>query len=171
MKNIIEIHGLTKRFGELCAVDDLSFVVKEGELFAFLGVNGAGKSTTINIMCGQLSKDDELIGKRTAEDDLFSGRYTAQVAGETGRDVVFGGSSILTRTIRLDAEIKAEAGTAEIRVRMNDGVIPLIPDVDGKVTTVLHFVSGGNYIMVDYADFTGTIEMTCEELQDEENRD
>lgn len=58
MKNIIEIYGLKKYFGELCAVDDLSFVVKEGELFAFLGVNGAGKSTTINIMCGQLSKND-----------------------------------------------------------------------------------------------------------------
>lgn len=58
MKNIIEICGLKKYFGELCAVDDLSFVVKEGELFAFLGVNGAGKSTTINIMCGQLSKND-----------------------------------------------------------------------------------------------------------------
>ena len=39
------------------AVRDLSFCVKEGELFAFLGVNGAGKSTTINILCGQLSKD------------------------------------------------------------------------------------------------------------------
>ena len=51
------------------------------------------------------------------------------------------------------------------------GILFCIPDVDGKVTTVLHFVSGGNYIMVDYADFTGTIEMTCEELQDEENRD
>lgn len=38
-------------------MQDLSFRVKEGELFAFLGVNGAGKSTTINIMCGQLSKD------------------------------------------------------------------------------------------------------------------
>ena len=35
----------------------MSFRVKEGELFAFLGINGAGKSTTINIMCGQLSKD------------------------------------------------------------------------------------------------------------------
>jgi len=120
---------------------------------------------------GQLSKDDELIGKRTAEDDLFSGRYTAQVAGETGRDVVFGGSSILTRTIRLDAEIKAEAGTAEIRVRMNDEVISLTPDEDGRITTVLHFISGGNYIMVDYESFTGTVEMTCEELQNEENRD
>ncbi len=57
MKNIIEINGLNKSFGELRAVRDLSFRVREGELFAFLGVNGAGKSTTINIMCGQLQKD------------------------------------------------------------------------------------------------------------------
>ena len=57
MKNIIEINGLNKCFGEVKAVQDLSFRVKEGELFAFLGVNGAGKSTTINILCGQLGKD------------------------------------------------------------------------------------------------------------------
>ena len=57
MKNIIEIRGLTKSFGDLKAVNDLSFRVMEGELFAFLGVNGAGKSTTINMMCAQLSKD------------------------------------------------------------------------------------------------------------------
>lgn len=57
MENIIEINHLNKTFGDVKAVQDLSFRVKEGELFAFLGVNGAGKSTTINIMCGQLSKD------------------------------------------------------------------------------------------------------------------
>lgn len=57
MENIIEISHLNKRFGEVRAVQDLSFRVKKGELFAFLGVNGAGKSTTINIMCGQLSRD------------------------------------------------------------------------------------------------------------------
>ena len=57
MNNIIEINNLSKSFGEVKAVRDLSFRVKEGELFAFLGINGAGKSTTINIMCGQLSKD------------------------------------------------------------------------------------------------------------------
>ena len=52
-KTIIQIEHLSKSFGDLKAVDDLSFNVKEGELFAFLGVNGAGKSTTISIMCGQ----------------------------------------------------------------------------------------------------------------------
>ena len=57
MKNIIEISHLSKSFGDIKAVRDLSFCVREGELFAFLGTNGAGKSTTINILCGQLSKD------------------------------------------------------------------------------------------------------------------
>lgn len=61
MKNIIEIKNLNKAFGKVKAVQDLSFCVKEGELFAFLGINGAGKSTTINIMCGQLSKDSGTI--------------------------------------------------------------------------------------------------------------
>lgn len=57
MKDIIKIDHLSKSFGDVKAVQDLSFRVKEGELFAFLGINGAGKSTTINIMCGQLCKD------------------------------------------------------------------------------------------------------------------
>lgn len=57
MEHIIEIEHLQKRFGEVHAVNDLGFHVKKGEFFAFLGVNGAGKSTTINILCGQLPKD------------------------------------------------------------------------------------------------------------------
>lgn len=55
--NIIEIKGLCKSFKEIKAVDDISFSVKEGEFFAFLGINGAGKSTTISIICGTLAKD------------------------------------------------------------------------------------------------------------------
>ena len=57
MQNIIEINNLDKSFQDVHAVNDLSLRVKEGELFAFLGVNGAGKSTTISIMCGMLSID------------------------------------------------------------------------------------------------------------------
>lgn len=54
---IIEIENLKKSFKDVKAVDDLTFKVKEGEFFAFLGVNGAGKSTTINIISGILKKD------------------------------------------------------------------------------------------------------------------
>lgn len=55
--DLIKIERLYKSFGDVTAVNDLSFKVKKGELFAFLGVNGAGKSTTINVICGQLKKD------------------------------------------------------------------------------------------------------------------
>lgn len=55
--NIIEIENLSKSFKDVKAVSDLSFSVKKCELFAFLGVNGAGKSTTISIICNQLKKD------------------------------------------------------------------------------------------------------------------
>ena len=57
MENMIEIKNLFKSFGEVKAVNDLSFFVKKGEFFAFLGENGAGKSTTISILCGLLEKD------------------------------------------------------------------------------------------------------------------
>lgn len=61
MEKVIEISHLSKSFGEVHAVQDVSFCVKEGELFAFLGVNGAGKSTTINMLCGQIAKDEGVI--------------------------------------------------------------------------------------------------------------
>lgn len=57
MEKIIRIENLKKSFGEIKAVDDLSFDVEKGSLFAFLGLNGAGKSTTINIICTLLKKD------------------------------------------------------------------------------------------------------------------
>ncbi len=57
MNNILEIRNLKKYYGDVKAVDDISFDVKEGSLFAFLGLNGAGKSTTINIICSILKKD------------------------------------------------------------------------------------------------------------------
>ena len=57
MEKVIKIEHLNKSYGEVKAVKDLSFSVRRGELFAFLGVNGAGKSTTISMICGQLQKD------------------------------------------------------------------------------------------------------------------
>ena len=57
MEPCIEITHLQKRFGNIHAVNDLSLQVQTGQLFAFLGVNGAGKSTTISMLCGQLRQD------------------------------------------------------------------------------------------------------------------
>jgi ABC-2 type transport system ATP-binding protein len=51
----VRVKALTKRFGAFVAVDDVSFQVKKGEIFGYLGANGAGKSTTIRILCGLLS--------------------------------------------------------------------------------------------------------------------
>ncbi len=54
----IEVEQLTKRFGNFTAVDHISFTVKQGEIFGFLGANGAGKSTTIRMLCGLLSSSE-----------------------------------------------------------------------------------------------------------------
>ena len=51
MEYVIEVSGMKKYFKDVRAVDDISFQVEKGELFGFLGVNGAGKSTTINMLC------------------------------------------------------------------------------------------------------------------------
>ena len=93
MNNIVEISGLTKSYGKLLAVNDLSFEVKRGELFAFLGVNGAGKSTTINIMCQTLSKES---GKIVIDGIDLDSANAHEVKGEIG--VVFQ-SSVLDKPL------------------------------------------------------------------------
>jgi ABC-2 type transport system ATP-binding protein len=55
---VIKVDGLTKRYGELVAVDQISFQVKQGELFGFLGPNGAGKTTTVRILTGVIKADE-----------------------------------------------------------------------------------------------------------------
>jgi len=51
-KKVIEVSGLTKRFGHFTAVDHITFDVEEGEIFGFLGANGAGKTTAMQMLCG-----------------------------------------------------------------------------------------------------------------------
>jgi ABC-2 type transport system ATP-binding protein len=58
---VIEVKNVVKRFGDLTAVDDISFEVKAGEIFAFLGPNGAGKSTTINMLTTMLRPTDGVL--------------------------------------------------------------------------------------------------------------
>ncbi|MDX8539874.1 ABC transporter ATP-binding protein [Mesorhizobium sp. M4B.F.Ca.ET.190.01.1.1] len=56
--NVIDVHGLVKRFGNKTVVDHVTMTVAEGEIVGFLGPNGSGKTTTIRIMCGLLTPDE-----------------------------------------------------------------------------------------------------------------
>ena len=85
--DIIRIDHLNKTFGDVKAVNDLSFRVKKGELFAFLGVNGAGKSTTISILCGQLSKDSGTVQIKGI-DNQRAGEQTKRLIGVVFQDSV-----------------------------------------------------------------------------------
>lgn len=102
MSNIIEIKGLNKSFKDVKAVRDLSLKVREGELFAFLGVNGAGKSTTINIICGQLAKDS---GSVVIDGCDIENRLD-EVKGKLG--VVFQ-SSVLDKSLSVKDNLESRA--------------------------------------------------------------
>ena len=101
-QHIIEISHLNKSFGSIKAVSDLSFHVRRGELFAFLGVNGAGKSTTISIMCGQLKADSGsvIISGHDADRDI------AQITRKLG--VVFQ-SSVLDKPLSVRDNLESRA--------------------------------------------------------------
>jgi ABC-2 type transport system ATP-binding protein len=55
--DVLELQGLTRRYGDLVALDDLSFTVAEGQMFGFVGPNGAGKTTAMRIILGVLEPD------------------------------------------------------------------------------------------------------------------
>lgn len=108
MNEIIKIDHLCKSFGDVKAVQDLSFRVEEGELFAFLGINGAGKSTTINIMCGQLRKD----GGSVTIDGADLDRDPDHIKRELG--VVFQ-NSVLDGALRVRDNLQSRAALYGIR--------------------------------------------------------
>lgn len=101
-QHIIEISQLNKFFGSVRAVRDLSLNVRRGELFAFLGVNGAGKSTTISVMCGQLKADSGSVSIC----GLDAEKSIAEITRRLG--VVFQGSVLdMPLTVRENLESRA----------------------------------------------------------------
>jgi len=80
MTTYVEVEHLTKRYGDVVAVDDLSFTVQEGEIFGFLGPNGAGKSTTLNVLTTLTTFDSGSI--RIGEHDLA--KEARAIKGLTG---------------------------------------------------------------------------------------
>lgn len=113
----------------------------------------------------QLTTDTDLCGTRTLEqeEDFYTGTYTARVEQMTGRDVIFGGAGVEERTMICSGMVNITSGDIKIRVRMNEDVVYITPDENGDFEAEFSFVSGGNYIMVDYEDFTGSIDLICTE--------
>src|SRR5437588_10680962 len=76
MKNgehVIEVHGMTKRFGEITAVDHVDLTVGAGEIYAFLGPNGSGRTTFLRMLCGLLRADDR--SGQALGHNVISGSY------------------------------------------------------------------------------------------------
>src|SRR3982750_40295 len=82
----IEIKGLSKRFGDVAAVDDLSFVARQGAVTGFLGPNGAGKTTTLRMLLGLAAPTGgtATIGGRTYGELEAPSRQVGAVLGSTG---------------------------------------------------------------------------------------
>lgn len=147
MKDIIEISHLSKSFGEVKAVNDLSFKVKEGELFAFLGINGAGKSTTINIICGQLEKNS---GTVTVDGESIDGNLE-KIKRELG--VVFQ-SSVLDAPLSVRDNLESRAALYGIvgddfKKRLSE--LARLLDFEDLLSRTVGKLSGGQRRRIDIA--------------------
>lgn len=147
MNELIKIEHLSKRFAEVKAVDDLSFKVKEGELFAFLGVNGAGKSTTINILCGQLPKDSGTV--TVCGTDLDGD--TALIKRNIG--VVFQ-NSVLDKDLSVEDNLRSRAalygiGGRAFKIRLAE--LAKLLDFENLLKRPVGKLSGGQRRRIDIA--------------------
>lgn len=144
---ILEINNLSKSFGDIKAVCDLSFCVKEGELFAFLGVNGAGKSTTINIICGQLEKDSGSVFVDSKDIDKDADKVRSEIG------VVFQ-SSVLDKSLSVKDNLESRAALYGItgrafRSRLKE--LSTMLDFEDLLGRTLGKLSGGQRRRIDIA--------------------
>lgn len=114
MKNVIKIDSLNKSYGNIKAVNNLSFRVKDGELFSFLGINGAGKSTTINMICGELKKDSGTILVCDKEVDQ-NYKYIKQKIGVVFQDSLLDKSLSVYDNLKLKAALYGITGNNFIK--------------------------------------------------------
>lgn len=147
METVINIENLGKCFGDIHAVDNLSLQVRRGELFAFLGVNGAGKSTTISIICGQLKKDSgsvSVCGYDTEKDMEI-------IAGKIG--VVFQ-NSVLDMALSVRDNLKSRAALYGIKGRDFENRLEQIShilSIDDLLKRTVGRLSGGQRRRIDIA--------------------
>lgn len=146
-QHIIEIEHLSKSFGDVRAVQDLSFHVRQGELFAFLGVNGAGKSTTISILCGQLAKDSGSV-RVCGEDVEHSMEHITRRLGVVFQNSVLDQALSVRDNLRSRAALYGITGK-EFRTRLNE--LAELLDFGGLLNRTVGKLSGGQRRRIDIA--------------------
>ena len=146
-QHIIEIEHLSKSFGDVRAVQDLSFHVRQGELFAFLGVNGAGKSTTISILCGQLAKDSGSV-RVCGEDVEHSMEHITRHLGVVFQNSVLDQALSVRDNLRSRAALYGITGK-EFRTRLNE--LAELLDFGGLLNRTVGKLSGGQRRRIDIA--------------------
>jgi ABC-2 type transport system ATP-binding protein len=145
--NSIEVKNFTKKFGDLTAVDNISFTVEQGTIFAFLGPNGAGKSTTINTLC--------TIQEKTQGELTINGNDVT-----TQKDKVRNDIGIVFQESTLDGKLTVEENLrlhcdfynvpkAEVKDRI-DFVLDLV-DIENRRKESVESLSGGMKRRVEIA--------------------
>jgi multidrug/hemolysin transport system ATP-binding protein len=143
----IEVEGLTKRYRSVTAVDDLSFTVPDGAAFAFLGANGAGKSTTISCLTTVLPFDAGTV--RVAGDDVArNGAKVRERIGVVFQDSILDPILTVRENLRLRATLaRIERSRIDERIADLAGLISLGSFIDRRYGKL----SGGQRRRVDIA--------------------
>ncbi len=144
---MIKIENLSKSYGKVKAVDDISFTVKKGELFAFLGINGAGKSTTIGVICAAHKKDSGKVFVNGFDIDSNSDCIKRDIG------VVFQ-NSVLDKALSVKANLESRAalygiGGASFKKRLGE-LIDLL-DFGDILNRSVGKLSGGQRRRIDIA--------------------
>lgn len=145
--NMIEVNDLVKAYGQVQAVRGISFTVEKGSLFSFLGINGAGKSTTINILCSILQKD----GGRVRINGYDLDRQSAEIKRRVG--VVFQ-TSVLDDLLTVKDNLTVRAsyyGLYGKAFQRRLGVLTELLDLGDLLSRPFGKLSGGQKRRVDIA--------------------
>ncbi|MFU1796620.1 ATP-binding cassette domain-containing protein [Paenibacillus azoreducens] len=119
--NVLEIRGLTKKFGDFIAVDNMSLTIREGEIFGFLGSNGAGKSTTINMISSLLRPTSGEI--RILEKDIMKhSRFAKMNLGVVPQDLAIYGDMTAYENVSFFAGLYGLRG-AELKERTEEALM------------------------------------------------
>src|SRR5699024_2320079 len=147
MGNIIEVKNFTKNYGQITAVNNVSFNVKKGSIFAFLGPNGAGKSTTINTLCTIVNKTSGSL-KINGKEIESNKDYVRSIIGVVFQDETLDEKMSVEENLRMHC-IFYNIPSSIIESRINF-VLNLV-DLKGRKKAMVNSLSGGMKRRVEIA--------------------